>query len=226
MFKNCKVKMLSTEEESRIHKQNGNIYFTPNLCRSVIDKNYHLSILSDDEIYEGDWILFNHDMSAPFVDKISKLSPYGMFCNITNDDTDYMINRCRKIIATTDSSLNIETCKECAEIGIKEKCPERFTCPCNKLLPKPSDDFIKEFCEKGGIWEVMVEYECICDINTPMYKLKVNVDNTINIHPVKESWNREEVVSLCTKAWKQGHFGGQVEGRFVEIEEWIKENFY
>lgn len=91
----------------------------------------------------------------------------------------------RRIIASTNPSLN---------------------------LPRPSDSFIKKYCELGGIDEVMVEYNELVDEtqndwfgNAPIIqKLKVAPDNTITIKKIKESWSREEVEYLTQLAWLSG----------------------
>ncbi len=77
----------------------------------------------------------------------------------------------KKVIATTDESLN---------------------------LPRPSDSFIKKYCELGGIDEVLVDYEenwvnDYMDAGYYEYKLKVAPDNTITIHPIKSTYTREEI---------------------------------
>ena len=65
-----------------------------------------------------------------------------------------------KVIASTDSTFN---------------------------SPRPSNEFLKKFCEVGGIDEVLVEYDC--DHNQMPNKvidvLKVAPDNTISIYPIK-----------------------------------------
>ena len=69
----------------------------------------------------------------------------------------------KKIIATTDSKLK---------------------------LPQPSQSFLEEYCRKGGIDEVDVEY----DYGMVAWKIEpvVNSDNTINIHLIKDTYTEEE----------------------------------
>lgn len=62
-------------------------------------------------------------------------------------------------------------------------------------LPKPTDDFLKEYCEVGGIDEVLVEYVEKYDwslgdiaIDYPIgFKLKVNANKTVNIKPTEKN---------------------------------------
>ena len=62
-------------------------------------------------------------------------------------------------------------------------------------LPRPSNEFIKRYCELGGIDEVLVEYKCSYeDCNMfgchkyegchLIQQLKVVPDNTITIYPI------------------------------------------
>lgn len=75
-----------------------------------------------------------------------------------------------------------------------------------KSLPKLSKDFLKKYVEKynkrEAITDVLVEYSYT--INKSMghfhqyreYSLKLSSQNEITIHPVKQSWTREEVLEL------------------------------
>jgi len=97
-------------------------------------------------------------------------------------------------------------------------------------LPNTPDSFIQEYCQKGGIYEVMVEYEAYGWDNTDerdvLYRLKVNPDNTIIITPVKDTWTRDEVFKLCSDSF---WYGVEVSDTDKEIpyqiiEKWIEEN--
>lgn len=80
-------------------------------------------------------------------------------------------------------------------------------------LPRPSDSFIKKYCELGGIDEVMVEYYLdgyklketewggwVIDQNSGIPFIKIGADNNIFIKMVKDNWNREEVINLLQQA--------------------------
>lgn len=114
----------------------------------------HLYILSDDEIKEGDWYLLDDNT-------INKAS--------ANLNMDWYKNHEKKIIASTDSSLE---------------------------LPRPSNEFKKKYCEKGDINEVLVEYMDYKLNNEIQEVLKVAPDNTITIYPIEETFSKEEVLSL------------------------------
>lgn len=133
---------------------------------------------------------------------------------------------CKKVIVSTDESLG---------------------------LPRPSDDFLKKYCELGGIDKVLVEYDTFKRVessdnylddviilnDTFKYKvidkdedfnlfpiLKVSPDNTITIKPfkVKDSWNREELEKLLHMCWIQAT--RKIHEPLTELgfSAWMKEN--
>ena len=216
-FKKAKVVMLATnkiETESRI----GYYKDTLSLGNSKYDKRLslfrsidgtstpnpqHLYIISDDEIKENNTHFYN---------------PHSGQLHISGNHTDYIAinkNGCKKIIATTDTSLKIDNPNY--DIG--------------KLayitLPQPSQQFIQKYIEeynRGNIInDVLVEYGIIYegrsyDLYNPD-KLKVNLkNNTITIKKVKDSWNREEILNDIEQAIIQGLDIGQYR------DKWIKEN--
>lgn len=189
MYRNCEILMLSTNE--KVEGLGARNWFFPNTKKLVINRLVsNLYILSDDEIKEGDWyenngVIFRAD------DKFDK----------GNNPNQNKNNK--KIIATTDSSLKIEF-KDGRMNGVQTKC-----------LPQISQQFIKHYISeynKGNqIKDVMVEYEeerystfsgqnnSESSKDVWINKLKINSNNTINIKPLKESWNRDEVISLIDK---------------------------
>lgn len=100
-------------------------------------------------------------------------------------------------------------------------------------LPRLSSEFLKKFCELNGIWEVLVEYEEIVDIEhgvvgelvNHIHKLRVALDNTITIKPVQEEklYNRNEVENLLFK-YAEEHALTSTKGEIDEFNKWIKEN--
>jgi len=88
-------------------------------------------------------------------------------------------------------------------------------------LPLIPQSFIEEYVAKQGkIDEVMIAMDVFdCTANGVQKTIidTLTKDDCIIIVPIKESWTREEVIELCTKALYDGH-------RIVVIEEWIKEN--
>jgi len=131
-------------------------------------------------------------------------------------EADYLVSK--KIIATTDPSLTKEM--YCVSSGWY-----------NEPLPRPSNDFIKKYCEIGGIDEIMVEYESHTD-NMPAeedmdlpwrayidYRPKVAPDGTISIKPCKTMWTRDEVIHLLYE-----HTAYMLDGGSADLEEWIEKN--
>ena len=186
-------------------------------CKSGFPQ--HLYTTSDDEIKEGDW----------YIDDTSTVR------QSFTSDKDYWSVRTdyKKIITTTDSSLKIEI------FGLGE------TAMCS--LPEPSQSFIQKYVEeynKGNIiTDVLVECEeyavgsyGMSDGEPTMdIRLKVNPkDNTITIKKVKDSWNREEVISLIRKF--SDYADNQIDHQGInnaccsigscgwDEDEWIEEN--
>ncbi len=165
----------------------------------------HLYFISDEQTKEGDWCI--------------DLDTYKLF-QLGKWET----NRALKIIATTDSSLKISK----STVGYTETRSRTFYS--EESLPQPSQSFIEKYIDKYNkgeqITEVMVEYEWnkYPDIHGVEYDLKINTkDNTITIKPVKDSWNREEVISIVQTyrefAWKHGV-------SLQDSDKWIKENLF
>lgn len=141
-------------------------------------KPQYLYFLSNEEIKDGDWYMYW----------------------LISEEKEYKIAQCRggilpkcpkaKIIATTDKELRIT----------KEYRPEAFQ---HIKYPRPSNEFLRVYCEKDGIDKVLVEVEKVtgyCDDNYPMTstgdiwvpnKLKIAPDNTITIKPIekKNHWD-------------------------------------
>ena len=174
MKKPSQVVMLSTNEKAKI----GDIVMSKFDDIHILTKNdgkeyaktvtsQHLYILSDEEIKEGDWYLVSGGVGL-------KIGAYKSDGNTPINDW------CKKIIATTDSSIKIV-------YDGKTPISENWN---GYLLPQPSQSFIDKFVEEYNyrgdvITEVMVEYESIGAYANPKYdsdyQLKINSDNTINI---------------------------------------------
>ncbi len=214
-FKRAQVIMLPT-----ITKSNLVLTSTPILSlipyESIYDlseiKSQHLYIISDDKIKEDNWF-YN-----PFINEIQ------INCNSDN---------CKKIIATTDTSLKVfidgngnKSSHELTKSGYVE------------FLPQPSQQFIEKYIEsynKGEvITNVLVEYEDVGEedwdeksdepIWKENWKLRINPkDNTITIKKLKDSWNREEVLNLLKKLNIENQYSPE---EFIEfsLDEWVKEN--
>jgi len=123
--------------------------------------------------YKGDFPLL-----AEFLNKPNYFVPYNIDGSYTQNRKKIYLNDCRKIIASTDPKLT---------------------------LPQPSQAFIEKYCKVGGIDEVDVEYRVHFNNKAwlPEHRvlsLKTDSHNTITIHAIKDSWNREEVIELLYKS--------------------------
>ena len=194
-------------------------FFTQEYLKSQGKSSHHLYIISDDKIEEDDWVIETSNSNA--------LEQFA----------DYSLNQksmgCKKIIATTDSKLK---------------------------LPQIPQSFIEEYCRKGGIDEVDVEYEVtpslktgdnyniggevreVTDVwlgtNNAWYvstpnnhawscpielKPKLTSDNTINIHPIKDTYTRGEVYKIAKVAYRMGAQNHE-DATIERFDKFIKEN--
>ncbi len=185
MKKPSDVVMLPTEKASHIgfytDPKDTRLYFnsskTPLLKNQPNWKPQHLYFLSDDEIKDGDWVF------DVFAWKRGKGDVVIQNVNLTQGQLQF----CKKIIATTDESLVTKHNCNCFATTY-EGCSE-----CLELLPRPSNEFLKKFCELGGIDKVLVEYDCdhselpdevIEQLIKIVDVIKVAPDNTITIYPI------------------------------------------
>ena len=171
MKKEIKVVMLPTEKAaSDISKGNKTGILNYHKFFRGTDGIYtnhtyqHLYFLSDEEIKEGDW---------KYQKALKKV--------VQHDGNYYNPQVEKKIIATTNEDLLIETWYESIDLGMQPKY---------NSLPRPSNEFLEKYCELGGIDKVLVEYiqygviskdECVIPTKT---ELKVAPDNTISIFPI------------------------------------------
>ena len=224
-LKRVQVIMLPTDKGTIVKKNITNELKLSSLNNPLLWIPQHLYIISDDKIKKDDYYIL-------FTDKaLTVLRCTG--------DGDYF--NCKKIIATTDTSLKIPL-EHYYGFGTID------------YLPQPSQQFIEKFIEeynKGNIiTDVLIEYETLKTtannkhfgeghIYSITNKLKINPkDNTINIKPIKNSWNREEVSALLKLAWKESDsqydqddyvFDGENEINITtyfekDMNKWIEEN--
>lgn len=208
-FKRVKVVMLPTGESNlsinRSYKERGigvevgKPYLT--YCKtfkyysSVTDNScnpQHLYIISDDEIKEGDWFIGdNVSLRQCTSNNAGNINFKGGWYSGSEN--------CKKIIATTDTSLNTQNINNDTKSIV--------------IYPQPSQQFIEKYIEsynKGEIIiDILVEYENKFDgkeyideqdaYGYDKFKqtLKINSkDNTITIRKLKDSWNKEEIIKL------------------------------
>ena len=230
-FKRTQVIILPTQNKTYIGKHLENevylslyTWYLKTLNIPNERQGQHLYIITDDEIKEGDWFIYNETLLQC---KEVKLLGKSVLI-ITNSYNGYNVDNCRKIIATTDSSLNAYRRED-----------DSLT-----YIPQPSQQFIEKYIEsynKGEvITDVLVEYinvipqsnglrsngiimdeigltddANILDVPKLNYK-----DNTITVKKLKDSWNREEVVELLKL------FENDIKKSINsdDFNNWIKEN--
>ena len=150
----------------------------------------HLYITSDEEIKKNDWCYNSKRKSI-------ELGKYMIGTN------EFIF--CKKIIATTDTSLGLP------------QLPQQFI-----------EKYIEEYNKGNVITKVMVEYVQVPNsvfiqvLEAPYIQLKINSDNTINIKPIKVSWNREEVIKLLKSM--PNFFNNSIDKQIELRNQWIEEN--
>lgn len=111
-------------------------------------------------------------------------------------------NDCRKVIASTEKLVDVP------------------------LIPQ---EFIENYCEVGGVDEVEIEYEedndpnlWGQDIGIAPLRIKVDSNNCVFTHPIKDSWSREEVEKLIESAVH--NFSNMDRYDYDNLNRWIKDN--
>lgn len=159
--------------------------YTANQLQTAGFDVFHLYIVTDDEIKEGEKYLFRDDAEQ---------------WHIHTNNGDVAIqssDRTKKIISTTDPDLVTK------EIEVYEVQAQKMEGHYHKELPSPSKSFIEEYCKAGGIDEVDVElhyldpefidkngvYHCTTFTAKPfgeyvIPRVRVNSHNEIIIHPI------------------------------------------
>lgn len=239
-MKKCQVVMLPTNEKVNgciaIDESHNKIELVWDNCEHEDYKYFHIYVLSDDEIKEGDWCILLDDYGTV----MSKPQQY-------NDPSKQVLNNgLRKIIATTDISLLYS--QERTERGKFENLSFEKGIHSANFKPtgisQPSLSFIQKYVEeynKGNIIkDVLVEYEIkhqklatgeliigsSADYNL---QLKVNSkDNTITIKKVKDSWSREEISEIVLEyhmyAFYKNPKQEDYERQRYGVKKWIEEN--
>ncbi len=177
-------------------------------------KPFYLYFTTDEEIATGDWILFS--------DVIMIVKSFDDRVVHDGEGNSFMKGDCKKIIATTDPELN----KGWIEDLDPEKKSTHTQIVTHVGVAKPSQAFVERYCKVGGIDEVDVEYELSgiekdeLDMLTPYryWELKVNSNNEITIHSIKDSWNEEEI---CLHM--QYYMEYCLQKGYVSPQKWLKE---
>ena len=239
-FKECNVVMLPTKDaihDCIIKGSDGKFTysttpFTQDYLNHMNWNSYHLYITSDDEIKEGDWYYTKMNLIKEF--QIKQFKYENLYRNVSN--TKSFKEKNFKIIATTDTSLKLHRRVMTSEIGVDEDYYYN--------LPQPSKSFIQKYCELGGIEKVLVEYKtnryCVkcstirtnylCKCGEPdnfNYKDEIKTDshNTITIKPIKDSWNKDELIPILEEVMLLGaQCQEHNQNLTTNLEGWVKDN--
>jgi signal peptidase I len=201
-----------------LNKDNNKISLNKNsswsiTCDTDVLVPHHLYILSDEEIKDGDKIVFKNN----YLYTVSENR--GHYLTVKElPHIEIRTDLCKKIIATTDKSLGYTD-------HIVSPVPNFCSYP--QLSQSFIDEFVKHYNNGNKITDVLVEYHERNDfkeLNGEAYTLLTNnEDNSINIKIIKESWNKEEVIEHMWLAYKKSNtvFSDQKVLR-KEFDEWIK----
>lgn len=212
MKKRCKVIRLETKGEAVIYSRPGHTegemlghLDNPQIASTINSgcKGYHLYILSDEEIKEGDWVHHTLDKVVKYTQEL------------------WNIKDCKKIIAATDL-LRI-TVKD--NFGGNEA--QHLPKPSNEFLQKYCElgGNIKEVEVEYEEYPNKIASSSNGEglINGTKQYIKVTPDNTVTTHLPKDNWSREEVIKLLTKLDLENGYSAEDPVDF-DLNSWIKDN--
>lgn len=226
-YQECEVVMLTTEKATwpnciwlgRISNQLrlDTSYNHKPKSISPIDNSMlpqHLYFLSNEEIKEGDWC-YHPEVSQEYSIVTKEGTKTGLHPTQGvfqwKSTTNPWYKKAKKIIATTDLSLNINNYSDVDRLIDFEY-----------NLPQPSQSFIQAFIkaynEGKPITKVLVE----CWAHTEEdIQLKVNLSNEVTIKKVKNSYTREEVITFTTIL---RHFINEKQRSVYEVDKFIEDS--
>lgn len=226
-YQECSVVMLPTKEKSQLCIVK--IQNKPVLVNNNGHDAQHLYITFNEEIKSGDWFLAdirnsrleNNGLPIWELKQCTRIDNEWIY---TKDGVGYNPEWSKKVIASTDSSLKIES-----ELDAYYKNGIGGA----KSLAQPSKQFIQNYIEeynhKNRIEKVLVEYEKYPDgfdlENGTQYSygLRINSHNCITIKPIKNSYTREEVIGLLSD-WTRMASGLNLNLPREKFDKWVEKN--
>lgn len=181
MKREIDVILLDTTNRTKLFLSNFNKILNISNSRGYYHTGKHIYIVSNDEIVENDW----------YIDDTNTIRK-----SITSDKIYWSVRKdYRKIIATTDKSLYYINHDDSVSYPKGKQI----------FLPEPSKNFIdfyiNEYNKGNIITKALVEYYDIggyrqdsmngCWISK--WKLKINLDNIIDIYIPKNNWDKNEL---------------------------------
>lgn len=182
-YMKSKVIMFPTHADSTIVKDLNTLHFrySTEVYQHEDYQPQHLYFLSDDAPKPRDFYAIA-DVSGNYsIYQCTRVEGDRVFYGNFNEEvlghastTSDFIDKCKKIIATTDEELRIEsTVRESDELSMHYG-------KILSILGKPSDEFVKKYCELDGkIDEVLVELENKCTT----HKMYGNQEKCLNPCP-------------------------------------------
>ena len=194
-FKNASVVMLSTNQKALIGdfvigttiEENPKKLFYGKKVQEPFNcshTNFHLYIISDDEIKVNDWYIIEFNGL-----KLTQCTSDEELISIEGRDD------CKKVIATTDKSLIYTNTDDIPSFVEKSEL---------NIFPQPSKSFIEKYVRAYNsgipIEKVLVEYNhLVSTFGLNNEWLKVATDNTITIKKIKDTYTQQEVDDLLDR---------------------------
>jgi len=205
-FKRAKVIKLPTPNGGAICINNKDKMFNSHYSDT---KNYHLYIISDDEVNEGDYYLWN---SIGGWELIKAINLFGFHESVKH--------KVFKVISTTD------------KLNIHPNISDSYRT--GNCLPQPSQQFIEKYIEEYNngniITDVLVEYEeyypnLVDGDFTRNNILRINPkDNTITIKKLKTNWDKNEITNIIKKFADVFVANTNTAYKQKDINDWIENN--
>lgn len=170
-----KSPVLTSKEKALLYLDNANT--------DITQRGYqyqHLYITTDEDIKKGDNIV-RKNYDERYDGDLHEDLPFNQVVVSGVDIKNTPLGR--KIVATNDESLS-PYIKGDWDVNESTGGQKYYH------LPQLSQGFIENYCEVGGIDEVLIEYESDGEI----YKVKVDSDNCIIIQSIKNSWTETELI--------------------------------
>ena len=202
-FKRAKVVRLSTTDDSHIFihpEEPDKLRYFDRIDKSISPFINQHLYFITDDEIKEDNWVIADDNKLVYITCIVKYSDNKK--EYSTISKEYYFN-CKKVVCSTNSSLN---------------------------LPKPSQSFIKKYCEKGGINEVMIKYTTKGRINLLMeyvedIVIKVDKNNEITIKAVQDTFTKEEVINIIIEYGKSFEEDFLPHQYYTNIREWFNSKY-
>jgi hypothetical protein len=99
-------------------------------------------------------------------------------------------------------------------------------------LPRPSKEFMKKYCNEGGIERVLLQYVGVSSIDGKInrFELFVEKDNTVGIYPIRKEYKTSETVKLLSKilydSVNSSYVGMNLKEKAEFLSDWLDYNLH